>query len=709
VRSISLVKINIVVYLLFVLFFAIGSTNIRIISYVQSLMTIAVVFVLGGMNIAALAQGISGKYFDALEYINVTIASGLLVVPLINLYGFVSSGYNEKLVLLISGLILPFNFLVHKFFFKNERKALFYPKFNFKLNKKSNLFFVFATFLVYLVVSGIIVTEFYNLPDLDPYVWLTRTNNCLAQGIQLSCFESRPLFETLNLLFTLVAKIDTYAYYKYVSPLLILLCFPPALLVSRTRKTFLGRIITVFLPLAVPSTLLYITTPMPQMVAIILAFYFFYWLIYSYETGSRAFYYLAGIVSLPIFWYHEVGAALLVFWSIVTIWTDRLAIVRFAKNKKIAITLTILLFAMNFPIFSEPLSFLKSWALVLSSHVGTKPNMLFPAVYTNIDGNNMGWSGFDGVFKYYLFYVGPLMLILLSLTFCFFVKKINIFQKMDKKTIPFIFYKLRKTPREIIILVSIFFFFFSISEIFPRLFGFAFLPERIWIFASISGFVFLFLTSRYWEKSIFWSSLFLCCIVVSISGAIYINKQKQYVLPEYKLVMSEWIKTNLPKDRIILSPGNKDLIRFHSQSDYYYLSREYYCNPKIRGVNDVWNLFETGIIPYVPTMESMEKKFKEEFADFLFKKEPINISNVSHLVNKYSYQNISVGRRLAKEDLTSLGFIYYYKEDEQNPYANRPYANNSTQCNEIVFDSHPESFQLVYNDKERVKIWKIIK
>src|SRR3989338_3354584 len=104
------------------------------------------------------------------------------------------------------------------------------------------------------------------------------------------------------------------------------------------------------------------------------------------------------------------------------------------------------------------------------------PNFLFPQQYVNIDGNQMGWGDFFGVVKYYLFYIGPALLVTFFIILC----------HIKDNTVRALF-----RTRESKVLIGIFLVFFTIAEILPRLTGIALLPDRAWVFAGMIALFFL--------------------------------------------------------------------------------------------------------------------------------------------------------------------------------------------------------------------------
>lgn len=702
--SFSLLQINVVTYLLYFLFAGItrnyADSPAR---YVESFFSIAVIFVLGGANITALLQVFLKKKFTRLEFFNISAALILVVVVGINFLEILSLGkFDSKIILANSALIFLAGFVVSKVLKKiplKNKSDLSNPIFEFRKSDKKELVFLVVVTVIYIVVIGKIVTAYRALPDIDPYSWMIHTQACINTSAISNCFGERPLFEMLNLLFVSAAKIDLYTYFKYIFPLLSFLIALPAVMMARKVDNFMGKILIAILPLTVPSTLLYLLTPMPQSIAIILAFFFLYWILYSHISKNHYFYYLVGVVSFFMFWYHEVGLFFFIGWFLFALIKERKKILHFFQTNKLAAVILLLLLVSNLSSLRQPYEFVLNWINALSGSFHIKPNIYFPAVYMNIDGSSMGWSGGMGIAKYYLFYVGPLVILSLLVSLLYLIKNRTIFARNIVRN---------KVAKEYLILFSLFALFFFFAEVTPRLFSLAFLPERTWIFAGIVISFPIILYALKWKNKLI-IYVFLFCATIGIVGAIFVNQQKRFILPDYRLDAAVWIRKNLPNDRIILSVGDKNLLRFYAQSRYYLMPEGFYCDNSINSVSAIWSYFSDGKITYSPKQESIEKSFRTELANYLAEEDAPTISAIQVIVSKYSSQENSGGASLEKEDLLTLGYIYYYRDDPRNPIVDRPYYKKKSSCETPVFEKYPSAFRLIYDDNETVKIWKIIK
>ena len=660
---------------------------------VRSFIELTFIFLLPGMNLAFLLQYSLKRKFSLLEYINVALILPLCILPFL-----LTLEYTKFRLLSASfpfvNAIFIFIITLGTIFFHKKRNSENIPE--CPLNNKAllNIFLsrdFLPPFILYITVIISIVTAYYPLPDLDPYYWVTQYRTQFQAGIITMLNEHRPFFSSLTYIFTQGAHIDFYAYFKYVLPsLFLLLIFPSALLAQRFPHP-LQRVLIFFFPFASGITLIFITLPIPQAIASIGFFFFFIFLTYALITKDAFFYFLGGATLFFSFFYHEALAIPLAIWIILSLWNYRQIILKKTiENKLIAI----LLLLITLPYLNGPLLFITSHITsLIPSLLNSQPNFLFPEYYVNIDGNQMGWGDFSGVIKYYLFYIGPPLLITF-LGVLIFIK--------DKVVQSFL------SSREGKVLTSIFLVFFIIAEILPRLTGIALLPDRSWVFAGTIALFFLIpLFSLPIGKNRFFLWLLILGFTANIGAAVYINMLKKYMITEEQIISTEWIQTNLPQDRVIFTIESGRLLRFFSGS-------------LVISVKDPNFLFDE---------ETFEKEFKNQ--ENLFsetdQKKSINLlqTTVGNIDTKNVASNIEGVRNIldqielaeqaknAKEKILKENrsyYIYYASPSKKNPYVDRPYMKKfENKEDQIIFNQFPDRFKLIYsNEEEKIFIWKIL-
>jgi hypothetical protein len=588
------------------------------------------------------------------------------------------------------------------FLFHNQRNPETLPGLALNNNILWNTFFsknFLPPFILYVAVVISIVTAYYPLPDLDPYYWITEYRAQFQAEIITALHGHRPFFSSLTYIFTQGAHIDFYAYFKYVLPsLLILLIFPSALLAQKFPNS-LHKTIIFFFPFASGITIIFLTLPIPQAIANLGLFFFFSFLVYALLTKDSFFYFLGGAVLFLSFFYHEALAIPLALWILISLWSYRQPILEKVRGNRLT---TLLLLFILLPVLYGPLMFIvvrteSFLPALLNSH----PNLLFPQYYVNIDGNQMGWGDLFGVAKYYLFYIGP-PLLLTFLATLYYVK--------NKILRSFLF------SREGIVLTSVFFTFFIIAEILPRLTGIALLPDRAWVFAgTIALFFLIAIFSLPIGKNRFFLWLIILGFTLNIAAAVYINTLKKYMITDQQLASAEWISANIPQNSTVFSFENGKLLTFFAsnthtifiQNPNFYFDREIFETEYRRFTNrktDQTDQYQSNLREVKKNISQLERKNIESDTQEILSL----VNSTSDLLVK---TNILANSALS-QDTTEVGpfYIYYAAPNPKNPYLDRPYNKQLVgEESAIIFNQFPDQFKLIYsNEKEKIYIWKIL-
>lgn len=704
----NLLKINFYFAAAYLLFFIFPEKyfDYATIRYARSIIELIVFLVLSGLNLAALMQIATKKAFTALESISIASAASLLVMPFALLL--------EHEILGKTAAWLPFfNFLITfslavYFHFFSESKVIFQPltfeNQKLKISAVIGNFLKTPYFLPYVLYASFVFVVFgayYVLPELDPYYWLDQISKYFATNNLAEISGYRPLFSALAYVFIQSAHIDAYAFFKYVLPILSGLALIPATLLASQFKSGLQKAIIILILFASASALLYSQLPIPQAILAITMAYFFLFLAYAWVKKEEIFFYLGGIVAFFSIFYHEAAAIVFLAWLLVFFAFNWKKIKDMVVSNKLPSAILLALILTNFHSSLQNIfSFLAVWMKkIWAAAASLDFNFYFPAQYTNVDGNQMGWSGLEGVIKYYGYYVGP-AIILILITFAYSIYSQKSFRNFVKNE--------ATKNKSIITIILLFLVFFSIAEIFPRLFSLAMLPERAWIFGGMFTFIFLLLIFRYFEnrlKIIY--SLIIFSLLTNLAGALYINDLKKFVTTKEHLQSAEWIQTNLPPNRVIFSDKKINLLKFHSQSKAVRVSPQFYENQEA---------FEAELVVF----ENRPLDIKSEYTNYLNtleqnlnqlkKKNDSAISEIVPIANSIALETKKISEQLSSysQPTPYAYYIYYAKENENNPYLSRPYYQKST-LNNFIFDQQPEKFRRVYSSKNNdIIIWKIL-
>lgn len=693
---------------------------------------------LSGVTVTLILQWILRRHFEIIEFCCLSFLGSLLFFPLLLEIEFFLTGFIYDWFPILNVLSVSI-FAVFLLILKKTTLPIV------KLRPICSLIHPFtATFLLFIAFIGLLISAFGALPDLDPYKWLFKYAYQFSNQ-QLDSIE-RPLFGALTFIgMRLLGLERIFHFYKFIFPFFFAAIALPAWLVARQFKSYLKQFLFMALTFISPVALLYGTTAMPNASMMVIAFYFLYFLIYASVRKDDFYLYAAGIISFLAFFYHPAAILLFTPWLVITLWSKRREIL---ADKKLLVLIFIIILT-NLERFKTILNFLGNWLNILYAQFfyNDNLNLLYPASYRNIDRNLMGWPGVDGVIKFYAFHMGPIVGAILLLTLMMF------FFKNGRKH----FFTYLKEP-SLLILASVFALFFTISEILPRFPNLGLLPDRAWIFTGIFSIVFAYILFCYQEKiSRYVFFLALLFIIIGMSGALYINSLKQYLITPAQWRSAEWIMENLPKERLFLSSGNKNLLPVHAQSRLIRITQESYCGNSLEFQNTLdqmdtekfyASMLKESFYPLTNSIEGLVRTSREayqnasteverymiveEFAvalnreasgirpqlDFkpglpLFvpprqvrytRESPLLIEDV-YRDNQFNYTLDNKKDKL---------YVYFSRLHTKNPYGYRPYTISAwgfSGCpndQPFYFDLHPDKFKRIYNDHEEIIIWEVL-
>lgn len=694
-------------------FFALLSHLQSSFSLTSAIFFLTVSLPLFGTNITAILEKISKIKFSSLERITIISLVSFTLPPLIiTLFFSYFDIVFPTLPILLTGLSFVFALYFNPFFLEERRAE--------KPNQPPVALSLFISLTTYCALVAAITSAYYPLPDLDSYYWYKMFQDQTKTGVVTAIALHRPLFSSLTYIFHVGAGIDLYAFFKYILPAsFLLVLIPTSLLASKFQGTF-QKVCIHFFPLSSASFILYSLMPIPQTVFNTGLVFFICLTLYSWITGYTVFYLLAGLLALIMIFYHELSIFVFLPWMFITLLSFRSLIYEKVKSHK-TITLLLLIIILSQENFAlhEIIRFTYSWTeKIIGLFLHPSMNLTFPISYINIDGNAVGWGSWLGSLKYYSFYAGPITILSILFLTVLTLKQIQFLKSLITKL---------SIHREILINVSLFAIFFLIAEIFPRFFNVALFPERAWGFAALFILPLALLGYKV-SKEKFHSiiaSLFIAGILLNIGAAIYINSQKKYLITPNQIQSAEWIKDNLPSERIIF--GIRDylnLIRVHSQSEFFEIPQsDFFLKPGLDTIGSEPSLFSTQNNTLEKNISSYQKNLSA-LSESLGRLEriPIGDSTVIKAAEDVQKKNLLLLESIREYNKNKShietafleekrpAYVYYAEASTLNPYINRPYAKKySSEKKVFIFDQYPQKFQRIYSlEKDEVVIWKVL-
>ncbi len=672
--------------------------------YIVSSITLAIIFFLPGQNITALIEKVSHNTFSLSEKIVVIGALTLTLPPLT--VSFLGSQFSSWLSTIPLGLAATSWVVAMKWnpFFWEEYR-----------HENANIH-LSAGLIITLLISGMFIFQltntYYALPDLDPYYWLQQFQNKFQTIPQISLHNHRPLFFAFGYLFIEIAEVDSYAFFKYIIPLLFLSIILPATLLVQRARSLAEALFIYFLPFASASFLLYSTSSLPQSIANLLILFAFYSLLHGALTKQSFFYFFGGFLLFVSNFYHEMSLLLFLPWLGVLLCTQYQKVFLFIHRERLVSLLLAIIGLLLLEIIYPYIDFLIAWAQkIIQVIMGFQPNFAFPATYINIDGNAVGWGDAWGVIRYYAFYFGPLAAIA---TISLVMRSL-----LTQSSFKFIWNSTSWIEKNVILyIITTILLFFGLAEIFPRFFNLSLLPERALGF--LACLLVFFLSYRLIRASQVKPLLYIILLIaigINLGAALYINSVKQYLITTNQINSAEWIRGSLPKEKIFITGTSNNLLRFHAQTDTVIEVKDpsFYTDIRVfekslrripspdEQYQEEYSELISSLKQRVLTLENIDIRTDTNALQILF---PEMIHAIERFVDRYPQgENIPL-----PEKFSSPLYIYYSQESSKNPYANRPYVKKERlEETALIFDQYPKRFERVYSLPENeIVIWKMI-
>ncbi|MFA5776880.1 MAG: hypothetical protein WC906_00310 [Parcubacteria group bacterium] len=574
---------------------------------------------------------------------------------------------------------------------KKAKKIIFHP--------------LFIAEIVILSLHAFNITKYDFIADKDSYGWILKYSNAQPDSL----YFYRQLFSSLISSLHYLTDLDMYGLFKYIFPIFSMTALFPLWLVARklTEKKFQTLVL---LSAAVsPTVIIQFEGTRPQVMAML---YLYFMLGLSAMASSKRNYnWLYGFF-IPITavssLFHKIFVLFLALWVIAAAYTYRKIIFR---NKLRIVIVFLLLYPWLDKLQIKSMTFSISRAILEIFHkifLQFSINLRFPAHYINVDGNQMGWVSLLGVLKFYAFYAGPFLgiLILLCLYLFFVSKNKRAFFENNLSNVYFL---------PIYLFIA---FFLFIAEFLPRFGNIAYLPDRAWIFLGIMLAFLLFellymveKNSSPFKKNIIFVT-FIFGFLISAFGATYVNNSFKYIVPRYEMDSFEWIKNNLEPNRVIFYYGWRSVLQYHSNTPVINIKKDLLSQRDLSSLVKIINLKETvsvsdddlkkEILDIGLNFTKLQDMFENNFDRMKL------LDSVKQMRSKSGklLSDLSVNPNLSNKN---TAYIYYAKNDEKNPYLERigtsGYSESIPLDSFSVLDDNPKYFQKVY-DTSNVKIWK---
>ncbi len=673
---------NLVTVLFFLLSLLISRLGFPFFQYVAG----TAILITIGLNVSWFIESITGKRLKFNIFSILSVLSAPLVLAF-TLYAGILLNHNRvsENIILISSLstqvLCAVLLTATTFLYKSKT----FTSFTFKdFVKNKYLLTIIGIILVFLGVNFLL---YPYIPEADGYTCIAKLSSIVKSGI-LPTNLARVLFYVLSLGIHYLTDIPMYWIFKIFFPLLTSAIFLPFYFIGKEQSynSRLRYLITL-LPFCVPVVVMELLYARPQLIFILFFVLSLYLIVELFKEKERNYY-----IPLLLFFLSVIGIKCHEFFIFTTIIFLVVLIVYFYPliRKKPLESVLIIIFILggSYP-WARDLGLIQQFTnygrLFGNVFHHSAFRWWFIDSYVNTDGNQMGWPGVMSLF-YYGYNLGfILVLIIVALV----MKKIKIDWNFKIKWPYYLTFVM----------------FFLIAEVFPR-FGLGFLPDRAWLFVSLSLCLILIFNSHRVNLESKLSYFLLISLVLGsfiLSWSVTYLK-KGWVMPD-EVKAAQYIDVKTPSDSVIVTqPGNFPLIssfahRFMITPDSTFFTKK----------SDMMSFLEK--LP----QELDIRQEKEKEVKIL---EEILLNDLSAVLNNSSDQDISKlesdlsSYRNALQELatTSLGnsktfpiYIVYSREKFAGLYGMRQWwkQSNFYDSKLDIFDG----FELIYHD-DGIYIWK---
>lgn len=612
--------------------------------------------------------------------------NNLLAAPVFTIFFFVPLYYMATLILhgkinfaLAFVFIAAISLLSFILTYKKED-----PRENDNSDNKYLYFGIGAFILIHLATT--LVYKF--IPEIDGYTDLAHIENVISSGI--FNISVRSLFSFLVSYIALISQIPPYWLFKFgmiliqVSGIYYLY---KIIKIAEVKQSFTKYLILLSL-ISVPVINLEIDYVRPNVIFIMAILPFIYYLSRGLEGEKKYFLFSSVIVATGLF-IHEFFIILFLInlFSILNHFYQKLI-----GSKKITawaiggvIFFMMLLNIDKFNFLLTPLQLTGDF--IKMAQTGLKWNWWFLGGYSNIDGFNLGWTGFKDVFNYYAYSVSPFLAFSFLLYLFVLIKKVY----SDEKIFP--------TEKIAIFLLFLGLFF---AEFLPRI-DFKTLPDRFWPMISMSLIAlspFVFSKLNLSNKKPF-RFIIIILLFVGILGSIYIAKAKGGYTSDREYAAAQWAKRNTPENSFFITQGgNGVMLNYFAKRKNIFSSASLFLSE-----NNHDSPARTKISERI--YKNIVELFNESLAD------PRDDRLTSLNQNLKAYHEEIEKEKLAK-NLESQEFVLpknenvyvlYSFDKFNNYYVNRKWWRDMNFYGADL-NKFKDGYELVYNDNDIVYIWK---
>jgi len=559
-----------------------------------------------------------------------------------------------------------------------------------KIETRDYYKFIFFGIMIFTLVHLAATLSYEFVPEIDGYTYIMNAEQNISAGIFNTPY--RPMFAIFVDFVSLLSQISPYWLFKFgiiiaqISGIYYL--YQIIKITEIKQKTIKYLILLSFI--SVPIINLEVDYTRPNALFILAILPFIYYLSRGLD-GKKKYFFFSSIIATTGLMIHEFFIILFLLnaFFVLNYFYQKLN----ASKKTLSWTIGGLIFfimILHIKIFNFLLTPLQlTGNFIEMVQTGLHWNWWFLGGYSNMDGFNLGWTGFKDILNYYAYSLSPFLFFTCLFYLFFLAKKIYSTEK---------FSSLEKIALAILSIGLIF------SEFLPRI-DFKTLPDRFWPMTSMALIAltpFVFAKLKFSEKKSF-QIIVAILVFIGIGGSIYIAKAKAGYISQKEYRASQWIKENTPENSFFITQGgNGAILKYFAKRENTSPSPSFFL-PKNNSIE------HENITQSEKILSNINKLFRANLAN----PTDANLSSLNSNLKAY-YQEIQKEKLIKNIDNSEFVipkneniYVFYSLDKFNNYYAKRKWWRdiNFYGADLNKFNDTTE-YELVYNDNNIIYIWK---
>ncbi|PIW94939.1 MAG: hypothetical protein COZ85_02505 [Candidatus Moranbacteria bacterium CG_4_8_14_3_um_filter_34_16] len=554
-------------------------------------------------------------------------------------------------------------------------------------NYSKFIFFGIGTFLLVHLATTLV---YPFVPEIDGYAYIMNAQQNISAGIFNAPY--RPMFAIFVDFVSLVSQISPYWLFKFgiiITQISGIYYLYQIIKIAEIKQKIIKYLILSSFA-SVPVINLEVDYIRPNVLFILAILPFIYYLSRGLD-GKKKYFFFSSIIATTGLLIHEFFIILFLLnaFFVLNYFYQKLN----ASKKTLFWTIGGLIFfimILHIKIFNFLLTPLQlTGNFIEMVQAGLRWNWWFLGGYSNIDGFNLGWTGFKDILNYYAYSISPFLSIIFLFYLFVLAKKIYFTEK---------FSSLEKIALAVLSIGLIF------SEFLPRI-DFKTLPDRFWPMTSMALITlapFVLVKFKFFEKKSF-QIVVAILIFIGIGGSIYIAKAKAGYISQREYKTSQWIKENTPENSLFITQGgNGPILNYFAKRENFSPSPSFFL-PK-NTLTENKNITQS---------EKFLSNINKLLNTSLTNPTDANLSALNSNLKAY-YQEIKKEKLVKNIDDSEFAlpkneniYILYSFDKFNNYYANRKWWRdiNFYGADLSKFNDTTE-YELVYNDNNIIYIWK---